>query len=393
MIELGLERLLADPPAELGRARIGLLTNRAATDRRFRPAHERCAEGFGARLRALFGPQHGFAGAEQDNMVETPHAHEPRLGIAVHSLYADRRRPTPEMLAELDVLLCDLPDVGTRVYTYVWTLDLALEACAAAGVAVRVLDRPNPLGGVVVEGPRLEPGYESFVGRAPIPMRHALTLGELARYLVRTKHPGVDLDVVPVRGWRREETHPELGRAWVPPSPNLPRVEGALVYPGQVLFEGTNLSEGRGTTTPFELVGAPWLDPEAWRAAVPDRALRGVALRTTSFQPTFHKHAGEPCGGLFVHVTDARTLRAYRLGVALLASARALDPDRFAWREPPYEYEHERPPIDVISGGPGLRRALEEGADVAAALAVDVDAWRAEVAPDLLYDDDRAFEA
>lgn len=393
MISIGLERVVDDPPARLSRGRLGLLTNLAATDRAFRPAHELLIARYGSRVRALFGPQHGFAGAQQDNMIETPHGRDATTGVRVHSLYGAERRPTPEMLADLDVLVCDLPDVGTRVYTYVWTLDLALEACAAAGVAVCVLDRPNPLGGVVVEGPRLEPGHESFVGRAPLPMRHALTLGELARWLVRTRSLDVDLTVVPVAGWRRDDTFAELGRGWVPPSPNLPRFEGARVYPGQVLFEGVDLSEGRGTTTPFELVGAPWLDGAAWRRRLEERALPGVAFRALSFEPTFHLHAGRTCGGVFVHVTDPAAARPYRTAVELLASARALDPERFAWRAPPYEYEHERWPIDVISGSERLRVGLETGVDPVSLSAVDVDAWRNEVAADLLYEPDRAFDA
>lgn len=361
-IELGLEVACADPPPILRSARaVGLLSNQASVDADFEHAADRLHRVLGDRLAALFGPQHGLWSTEQDNMVETGHARHPRLGIPVHSLYSETRRPTPAMLDGIDLLVVDLQDVGTRVYTYVWTLTNCMAACAERGVAVLVLDRPNPLGGELAEGPLLDPAFASFVGGAAIPMRHGLTLGELARHCNDELGIGAILHTVPVRGWRRSMLWPDTGRAWVPPSPNLPRFEGALVYPGQVLLEGTNLSEGRGTTTPFEQFGAPFVDPFALRDAVSDRGrdLAGVTLRPVQFVPTFQKHSGVPCGGLFLHVTDARSFRPLRTTAALLRATRELWPDRFEWLPPPYEYETVKLPIDILSGGAELRAFVD----------------------------------
>ncbi|MBN1444023.1 MAG: DUF1343 domain-containing protein, partial [Planctomycetes bacterium] len=256
-ILLGLERCLADPPRILRSARLGLLMNQASVDARFRWSHDLLADALPGRLAALFSPQHGLWSTEQDNMIETPHGVEPRRGLPIHSLYGETREPTAEMLDGVDCLVVDLQDVGTRVYTFIWTLSHCLEACGRRSIPVVVLDRPNPLGGRRVEGRRLDMAFASFVGRAPIPMAHGLTVGEMALYLNRRLGCGADVSVVAMEGWRREMTFAETGRAWVPPSPNLPRLEGVLLYPGMVLAEGTELSEGRGTTTPFEVIGAP----------------------------------------------------------------------------------------------------------------------------------------
>jgi uncharacterized protein YbbC (DUF1343 family) len=388
---LGLELALATPPAPLAAARrIGLLMNQASVDRGFRYAHDLLAARFPGRIAALFGPQHGLWSEQQDNMIETAHALDRRLGVPVYSLYAERRRPTPEMLDGLDLLVVDLQDVGTRVYTYIWTLLLGLEACAEAGVPVLVLDRPNPLGGVVVEGPLLEPAFASFVGLAPIPMRHALTIGELARWFVTSRGLQVELQVQPMRGWSRDLLWSDLGRAWVPTSPNLPRFEGVLVYPGQVLLEGTNLSEGRGTTTPFEICGAPWLEPDALAAAMRELgADPAIALRPLRFEPTFHKFAGSSCGAVFLHPLDPAQARSYRTTLALLAAARRLAPDAFGWRAPPYEYEPDKMPIDILTGSAATREAIDAGAtaaDLDALAAVDAAAWTASTAAARLYD-------
>jgi uncharacterized protein YbbC (DUF1343 family) len=273
----------------------------------------------------------------------------------VHSLYSETRAPTPAMLAGLDLLVVDLQDVGTRVYTYVWTLTWCLAACAEQEIPVLVLDRPNPIGGDLAEGPLLDLGYASFVGRAALPMRHGLTLGELARFCNERMALGAELHVVPMRGWTRNMLWPDTGRTWVPPSPNLPRHEGALVYPGQVLLEGSNLSEGRGTTTPFEQWGAPFVDPWQLLAALAAHELHGVALRPVRFEPTFQKWRGQPCGGLFLHVTDAATFRPYRTTLALLRAVHELWPQQFAWNPPPYEYETVKRPIDILAGGPDVR--------------------------------------
>lgn len=355
-VHLGLELACQAPPDVLRDARaFGLLCNQASVDRRFRHAAELLGQRFPGRLRALFGPQHGMWSTEQDNMIETAHDRDRRLAVPVHSLYAETRKPTQPMLDGLDLLVVDLQDVGTRVYTYVWTLTYCLEACAQKGIPVLVLDRPNPLGGEVAEGRALDPAFQSFVGRAPLPMRHGLTFGELARWCNDVMALSADVRVVPMQGWRRAMLWPDTGRAWVPPSPNLPRWEGALVYPGQVLLEGTNLSEGRGTTTPFEQFGAPFVDGWQLAALAAGHDLRGVALRPVWFEPTFQKWQGQRCGGLFLHPTEPERFRPYRTTLALLRAVRELWPQQFAWRQPPYEYETVLPPIDILAGGDAVR--------------------------------------
>ena len=387
-IQLGLEVACQTPPDVLRQSRaFGLVCNQASVDRHFRHAADVLHERFPGQLRALFGPQHGLWSTEQDNMIETGHNRHARLQIPVHSLYSETRKPTQQMLEGLDLLVVDLQDVGTRVYTYVWTLTYCLEACAQKGIPLLVLDRPNPLGGEVAEGALLDPRWQSFVGRAPLPMRHGLTLGELARHCDDVMGLGADLRVVPMQGWRRSMLWPATGRAWVPPSPNLPRVDGALVYPGQVLLEGTNLSEGRGTTTPFEQFGAPFLDP--WRLCDLANAhdLRGVTLRPVQFEPTFQKWHGKGCGGVFLHVTDADALRSYRMTLVLLRAIRELWPQQFAWRQPPYEYEDVLLPIDILAGDDRVRAFVdgELGLDQLDALAAAPSDWWRRVRRSLLY--------
>ena len=337
-------------------------------------------------LARLFTPQHGLFGEQQDNMKET--AHSTCDGRPLHSLYSETRRPTAEMLDGLDVLVVDLQDVGCRVYTYVWTLSLCMEACAEQGIAVVVLDRPNPVGGREVEGPRLAPDAVSFVGRVPCPLRHAATLGELAGWLRHRLELDLELEVVPMAGWARAMRWDDLGRRWIPPSPNLPRTEGVDVYPGQVLLEGTNLSEGRGTTTPFEICGAPFLDGERWwTEARHSTDLPGVHGRPIRFTPMFGKWQGRSCGGVALHVHDAEAFRPVRTTLALIRAAHALHPDEVQWSEPPYEYEFERAPIDLLYGSDRLRAALCEprSADPAGLAAVDAEAWWEEIGEFLLY--------
>jgi len=372
-VRTGLDVLVADRARQLRGRRVGLLAHPASVDRRLRHAVPLLHAALGPDLRALFGPQHGLRGETQDNMIEWEGYRDPQTGLPVWSLYGEHRRPTPAMLEGLDVLVVDLQDVGARYYTFVWTLLLCLEACAEAAVAVLVLDRPNPIGGAV-QGNVLDPAYRSFVGLAPIPMRHGLTLGELGRWLVRERGLDVEYGVVPLQGWRRTSSFEATGLPWVLPSPNLPTVDTAVVYPGACLLEGTLLSEGRGTTRPFEILGAPWLDPAALLDAVPPAALPGCVLRPLHFQPTFQKHAGELCGGVQVHVTDRGAFRPVLTYVALLAAIGRLWPDRFAWKQPPYEYEHQKLPIDILAGGPELRACVEAGGDPVAL----VDRWQAQ---------------
>jgi len=356
----GLEAFLAAPPAGLARARLGLLCNQASVDRRLRHARDLVAKCAGRRLAALYSPQHGIFGEQQDNMVESAHGTDPVLGIPVYSLYGEVRRPTAQMFAGIDALLIDLQDVGCRVYTFITTLRYCLEEAARLGKKVVVLDRPNPVGGAV-EGNLLLPSLRSFVGAHRLPMRHGLTTGELARLFCAEGGIDADLQVVTLSGWRRRMHFPATGLPWVAPSPNMPTPDTALVYPGQVLLEGTLLSEGRGTTRPFELCGAPWIEPAPLCAALRRRRLPGALFREAWFLPTFQKWAGRVCGGLQIHVADARAFRPYRTTLAILAEVRRLWPDADLWRQPPYEYETERLPIDLLAGDPRIREGIDAG--------------------------------
>ncbi len=391
----GLEVAIAAPPPLLSRgARFGLLMNQASVDGQFRLAHELLHARFPGQLAALFSPQHGLFAEQQDNMVESGHGRDPLTGAPVFSLYSETRRPRREWLAGLDALVVDLQDVGCRVYTFVWTVSHCLEACAQAGLPLIVLDRPNPLGGEAVEGAWLDPQFASFVGRAPMPMRHDLTMGELALWVNEALAIGAQVEVVRCAGLTRAMRWRDLGRPWVPTSPNLPRVEGVDVYPGQVLLEGTTLSEGRGTTTPFELWGAPAIDPLALRDDLAAFELPGVALRPLRFEPTFHKHRGLSCGGLFLHVTDEQAFQPYRTTLALLAAVKRRWPEALQWKAPPYEYEREKMPIDCIAGGAALRAAIDGGGLQGAAGRARLDSlcdgdalrWRAATSRARLYD-------
>ena len=340
---------------------IGLVCNPASIDASFRHVIDRAETG-GVTVGAIFGPQHGFRSDLQENMIESPHGEDRRRKRPVYSLYSETRTPTKDMLAGLDALVIDLQDVGTRIYTYIYTMANCMIAARDHGLPVVVCDRPNPIGGVAVEGPMLEQGFESFVGQYPIPMRHGMTIGELAGLFNDAFGIGAKLEVVRMPTWRRDDYMDALGLPWVLPSPNIPTLETAVVYPGTVLLEGTNISEGRGTTKPFELVGAPWADPDAIVQDLSARGLPGVVFRPALFEPTFHKHAKTSCGGCQIHVTDRTTFRAVETGVAVIEAFRAADPSAFAWREPPYEYEHVIPPIDILYGSAKMRDALDRGA-------------------------------
>ena len=358
-VRTGIEQLLADPPAWLKGRRLGLLCNPASVDRRFRHARDLLAQRFPGALRALFSPQHGFFAEKQDNMIESTDMTDPVLGLPVFSLYGATRVPSAEMFSEIDALLVDLQDVGTRVYTFVYTLSYCMEAAGGCGKRVLVLDRPNPVGGECVEGGLLRPEWASFVGRYPLPMRHGLTIAELARLFNGRFGIGCELEVLPMSGWQRRMRFAETGLPWVAPSPNLPTPDAALVYPGQVLWEGTNVSEGRGTTQPFELFGAPFLDVAAVAACLGPEPLDGAVLRPAAFEPTANKWQGRCCHGFQIHVADPHRLRPYRLALALLQAVLRCHPREFAWRPPPYEYELEKLPIDLLLGDAGIRRRLE----------------------------------
>lgn len=374
VVRLGLDRLLGEHRRSVAGRRVALVSNPASIDRSFRHAADVLFEDPEVEVVALFGPQHGFRADLQDNMIESPHARDARRQVPVYSLYSDTREPTAEMLRGVDVLVVDLQDVGTRVYTYVYTMANCLRAAARHRVPVVVCDRPNPIGGVDVEGATLDPAYASFVGQFPIPLRHGLTVGEIARLFNDAFGLGAPLEVVPLEGWRREMYFDATGLPWVMPSPNLPTLDSAIVYPGAVLFEGTMVSEGRGTTRPFELVGAPGIDGERLAAAMNDRGLPGVHFRPVFFEPTFQKHAGRSCGGCQIHVTDRAAFQPVRAAVELIAEFKRQGPSTFAWRQPPYEYEHDKWPIDILYGSDRLRAAVDGKGDVAGL----IDAWKAD---------------
>jgi uncharacterized protein YbbC (DUF1343 family) len=368
-VTLGIERLLHRDRALVEGRRVGLVCNPASVDSAFRHSADRFAGDPDVVLTALFGPQHCFRSDLQDNMIESPHVRDARRRVPVYSLYSETREPTAAMLREVDVLVVDLQDVGTRVYTFIYTMANCLRAAARHAVRVVVCDRPNPIGGEEVEGTLLQAACTSFVGQFPIPLRHGMTIGELARLFNDEFGIGADLEVVPVEGWRRQMYHDETGVPWVIPSPNLPTLDSAIVYPGAVLFEGTRLSEGRGTTRPFELIGAPWIDGERLADAMNARGLPGVHFRAAFFEPTFQKHARESCGGCQIHVLDRRAFRPVRTAVELMAEFKRQDPARFPWREPPYEYEHDKQPIDILYGSDRLRAAIDRGGDVGSLIA------------------------
>jgi uncharacterized protein YbbC (DUF1343 family) len=363
MVRLGSDLLFASP--RLSGTRIGVVCNHASVDRGFVHVLDRVGATPGVTLAAIFGPQHGFRSDVQDNMVETPHVDDPGRRVPIYSLYSETREPTAEMLSGIDALVIDLQDIGARIYTYIYTMANCLRAGARHGVPVIVCDRPNPINGVDVEGAALVPGFESFVGQFPIPMRHGMTMGELARLFNEHFGLGARLDIVAMTGWSRETYFDGTGLPWVLPSPNLPTFESTIVYPGTVLFEGTNVSEGRGTTRPFELIGAPWVSPEPFVAGLNQRGLPGVFFRPAVFEPTFQKHAQSACGGCQVHVLDRRAFRPVATAVAMIEAFRNAAPDRFVWRDPPYEYERTKRPIDILYGSAALREGLESGVSAA----------------------------
>jgi uncharacterized protein YbbC (DUF1343 family) len=384
-LRIGLERLLSDSSSLLERRRFAVVMNRASVNEDVRLACDLLAEKFPGQLRSLLSPQHGLWCEQQANMIETAHGRHDRLGVPVYSLYSHTRRPTDEMLAGIDCLVIDLQDAGTRVYTFIWTMLYCLQECAARRIPVIVLDRPNPVGGEIAEGPLLNLAFRSFVGEAQIPMRHGLTIGELAGFFNRRCGLNAELVVVPMEGWRRDQYFDDTGRLWVPPSPNMQAVQTAVVDPGQVLLEGTNLSEGRGTTLPFEVIGKPFIEPGEFSEQLQSLKLAGVQFLPIRFTPTFDKWAGQSCGGVSIHVTDRAVFRSYEMTVRILKLCRENYPDHFLLNPPPYEYERSRMPIDIISGSSLLRECLAENGDIDAAITLDCEAWDQERKEFLLY--------
>lgn len=400
-MKFGIDRLLEEPALRkpLAGRRVALLAHPASVTRDLVHSLDALAALKDIELVAAFGPQHGLRGDKQDNMIESPDFSDPVHGIPIFSLYGGVRRPTAAMMESFDVLLVDLQDVGCRVYTFITTLRHVLEAAAEHRKIVWVLDRPNPVGRPT-EGLRLRPGWESFVGAGPLPMRHGLTLGELARWFVRTLCLDVECEVVTMASWEPLSA-PGYGwplgeRAWVNPSPNAPNLWMARCYAGTVMLEGTCLSEGRGTTRPMELFGAPDLEPRALLAKMESLApqwMRGCRLRDCWFEPTFHKHAGKLCAGIQIHVEDATydhdAFRPWRLIALAFKSLRALRPGYDLWRDFPYEYEHDRLAIDLINGSELLRHWVDDSAaapaDLDSLAAMDEAAWLSERESVLLY--------
>jgi len=357
-VKTGLENLIESPPDEISKQRIGLLCNPASVSGNLTHAVSLIQKKFPGQLTALYAPQHGYFAEKQDNMIESKDMINPELQIPIFSLYGETRVPSREMFDPIDTIIIDLQDAGTRVYTFIYTMSYCLESARRFNKKVIVLDRPNPVGGTIVEGNILKPDCKSFVGRFPIPMRHGMTIGELAQFFNDVYKIGCDLRVIRMKNWNRTMLFRDTGLGWVPPSPNLPTPDSAMVYPGQVIWEGTNVSEGRGTTQPFELFGAPYWNPEKIKDSLPENVLSGVFLRPAVFEPTSNKWSGSLCQGFQLHITDPETYRSYRLSLQLLQAVINLHPDSFQLKSPPYEYEFEKMPIDLILGDREIRKKI-----------------------------------
>ncbi|MGH9898094.1 MAG: exo-beta-N-acetylmuramidase NamZ family protein [Pyrinomonadaceae bacterium] len=358
-VVLGIERLITEK--ELSGVRLGLVCNQASVDHQLRHSADMLNNALGLKLTTLFGPQHGIRGDIQDNMIETPHSTDPVTGLPVYSLYSETREPTEAMLESVDAIVFDMQDVGCRVYTFIYTLANCMIAAKKFGRRVIVCDRPNPIGGQMVSGNILEPEHASFVGMFPIPMRHGMTVGELAKLFNECFSIGCELEIIPMKGWRRELWFDELSIPWIMPSPNMPTLDTATVFAGSVFLEGTKLSEGRGTTRPFELIGAPYINPYAFAFQLKELNLKGVKFRPAYFQPTFQKHARITCGGVQIHVCDRSIFDPVIMGLGLIKTAFDMYGSEFSWKEPPYEYVYDRNPFDVICGTQIIRKSIESG--------------------------------
>jgi len=358
-VQTGLERFIESPPKWISGKRIGLLCNPASVDRNFCHTRELINRKFQGQLQALFSPQHGFFAEKQDNMIESEDMSDPMLNIPVFSLYGKTRIPDKKMFDLIDILIVDLQDVGTRVYTFIYTMSYCLEATKKFGKKALVLDRPNPVSGSITEGNCLTSECTSFVGRYPIPMRHGLTIGEIALLFNNEYGIDCDLEVIPMKGWNKEMFFRDTGLPWIPPSPNIPSPGSAMVYTGQVLWEGTNVSEGRGTTSPFEIFGAPFINTKLLLSTLGGNRLPGAILRPVVFEPTSNKFKGTLCKGFQIHVTDPYEFKPYITTLRLLQAVIFNHKDQFRWKLPPYEYEFKKYPIDLIIGNKKIRRSIE----------------------------------
>ncbi len=361
-VRLGIERILTERVDAIRGQKIGLVCNQASVlPDTFAHAADVFAARDGFKLTTLFGPQHGIRGDVQDNMIETDHAIDSRNGLPIYSLYSETREPTEKMLSNTDVIVFDMQDVGCRIYTFVYTMANCMRAAKKYGKRVVVCDRPNPINGIAVEGNVTEKEFTSFVGQFEIPTRHGMTSGELARMFNEHFGIGCDLEVIEMESWQREMFGDETGLPWVLPSPNIPTVDTCVVFPATVHIEGTELSEGRGTTKPFELNGAPFINPYEWKAALDEYDFPGVIFRPCYFQPTFQKWAGQTCGAVQLHVTDRNTFTPVIVGIAMVKTAYDLYPDKFQWKQADYEYEFGKNPFDIVSGTDKIRKNIEGG--------------------------------
>jgi uncharacterized protein YbbC (DUF1343 family) len=360
-VRVGLDLLEEKWPGALRGLRVGLLLHPASVNKNLEHSVNLFIKSRKFTLKALFGPQHGIRGETQDNMVEWEGFIDPATGLSVFSLYGHTRKPEPWMLKDMDVLAIDVQDVGSRYYTFIWTMELCMQACMEMGKFVVILDRPNPIGGQITEGPVSEMAFASFVGQRPLPVRHAMTIGEIGGYLRNEFYPSLDCHVIPMNGWKRKLWFDETGFPWVMPSPNMPTPDTAAVYAGTCLLEATNISEGRGTTRPFEIFGAPFIEPERVVRHLKTFKLPGVVFRPLYFQPTFQKHAGKLCGGVQIHVINRARFRSFKTGVAVLKTVYDLYPEFFEWKMPPYEYEMEKMPVDILAGTGRLRKDIVKG--------------------------------
>lgn len=358
-VTFGVDRLIQNPEKYLRGKRFGMLVNQSSVTRNGRYSFEALMQG-GFNPDKIFAPEHGLFAIEQDQ-ISVAHERDPFTGLKAISLYGQTKeelKPRANDLDDIDILIVDIQDIGCRYYTYAYTMAFCVEACAELGIEVIVCDRPNPLGGLIIEGPIVQPGFESFVGAYPLAARHSLTIGEIALYLNAREKWQANLTIIELEGWRRSMTYAETGGLWVQPSPNMPTLDTVLVYPGTCLFEATNMSEGRGTTRPFEIIGAPFVDAKEYAAALNSAQLPGVYFRPLYFKPTFHKHQDKPCGGVFVHVTDPEKFESYTTGLVMVKTAHDLYPNKFQWRTEPYEYVSAILAIDLLTGSAEFRETV-----------------------------------
>jgi uncharacterized protein YbbC (DUF1343 family) len=359
---LGIDRLCKDRFKPIRDMKVGLLCNISCCDSELHPTISLFEKSKEIRLKAIFAPEHGFFCALQDQVKASDSQYHGRLDI--HSLYGPRRKPRFKTLDTLDVVVIDLPDIGTRYYTFIWSAMLMISEAAKIHKKILILDRPNPLDGITVQGPMIDPGFESFVGLYSVPVRHGMTIGELCYMLNREHDLKADMEIIRMKGWQRAAYGDEQNSLWAVPSPNMPSFSTALVYPGMCLLEGTNVSEGRGTTKPFEMFGAPWIEPEQLAKRLESSNICGVAFRATYFMPAFHKYNGQLCGGIQMYVTNRAQFAPVTTGLQIIKTIHNLYRDDFCWRQPPYEFEKEKMPFDILIGNSSVRKAIENNASI-----------------------------